>query len=265
MRDVAVELGLEIDVADMRLRGIIDRLDLTESGELVVIDYKTGRAPSERFERGRLSGVHIYALLCERVLGRLPVEVRLLHLRDPVAITAVPTEQSLRGHRQRTLAVWQAIERACARDDFRPRPGASASSATSRTCARRSAANCRSRWPLDVVPDDRGPAGPAGADQPTGWPPAVDRFDAGVERLFDRLRGQPVPDTTAAVVSNLGDYGAIWVALAALKGRHRGPRRVLVVRRLALAGFGSSAVNTAAKRLVAGDGPSGPSRASGSW
>jgi len=124
VRDVGLELGLEVDVAGMRLRGIIDRLDLTESGELVVIDYKTGRAPSERFERGRMSGVHIYALLCERLLGRLPVEVRLLHLRDPVTITAVPTEQSLRGQRQRTLAVWQAIERACARDDFRPRPGA---------------------------------------------------------------------------------------------------------------------------------------------
>ena len=49
--------------------------------------------------------------------------MRLLYLRDPVTIVAVPTEQSLRGQRQRTSAVWTAIERACARDDFRPRPG----------------------------------------------------------------------------------------------------------------------------------------------
>ncbi len=123
VRDVGVELGLEVDLGGVRLRGIIDRLDLTPEGDLVVIDYKTGRAPSERFERGRLSGVHIYALLCERVLGRLPVEVRLLHLRDPLTIVSVPTEQSLRGQRQRMLAVWDAIERACDRDDFRPRTG----------------------------------------------------------------------------------------------------------------------------------------------
>jgi putative RecB family exonuclease len=123
VREVGVELGLEVDVGDMRLRGIIDRLDLNDEGELVVIDYKTGRAPSERFERARLAGVQIYALLCERVLGRPPAEVRLLHLRDPVTITSVPTEQSLRGGRQRAVAVWEAIERACARDDFRPRPG----------------------------------------------------------------------------------------------------------------------------------------------
>lgn len=120
---VGVELGLEAMVGDVRLRGIIDRLDLTDDGRLVVVDYKTGRAPAVRFEQGRLTGVHTYALLCERVLGRMPVEVRLLHLRDPVVITAVPTEQSLRGQRQRTVAVGQAIRRACDRDDFRPRPG----------------------------------------------------------------------------------------------------------------------------------------------
>jgi putative RecB family exonuclease len=120
--DVGMELGLEIDLDGVRLRGIIDRLDLNEDGELVVIDYKTGRAPSLRFERGRLTGVHMYALLCERLFGRTPAEVRLLYLRDPVTIVAVPSEQSVRGQARRTMAVWQAIERACEHEDFRPRP-----------------------------------------------------------------------------------------------------------------------------------------------
>ena len=104
---------------------------------------------------------------------------------------------------------------------------------------------------------------PAGADQPPGSPPAVDRFDAAAERAFDRLRGRPLLDTTAAVLSNLGDYGAIWVALAAVKGRRRGARRVQVARRLALAGFGSSAVNAAAKQLVGRERPDRSDRASG--
>ena len=119
---VGVELGLEAGIGDMVLRGIIDRLDLTEDGELVVVDYKTGRAPSTQFEQGRLQGVHTYALLCEQVLGRYPAQVKLLYLRDPVAIVATPTEQSVRGHRMRTTAVWSAIERACEKEDFRPRP-----------------------------------------------------------------------------------------------------------------------------------------------
>lgn len=122
VRAVGVELGLEVDLGSLRLRGIIDRLDVTADGDLVVVDYKTGRAPSLRFERTKMAGVHTYALLCERVFGRPPVEVRLLHLRDPLTISAVPNEQSLLGQERRTLAVWSAIERACDREDFRPRP-----------------------------------------------------------------------------------------------------------------------------------------------
>ena len=86
------------------------------------MDYKTGRVPSVNQEQQRLSGVQFYALLCEQVLGRRPVSVRLLYLREPLAIEAEPSEQAVRGTRQRTAAVWSAIERACEHEDFRPRP-----------------------------------------------------------------------------------------------------------------------------------------------
>jgi putative RecB family exonuclease len=36
-------------------------------------------------------------------------------------ITAEPSEQVLRGQRQKALAVWSAIERACEAEDFRPK------------------------------------------------------------------------------------------------------------------------------------------------
>ncbi len=120
---VGVELGVETMVDDLRLRGIIDRLDVDAEGNLIVVDYKTGRAPGERFERGSLGGVQTYALLCESMLGRAPAEVRLLYLREPVAITAVASEQSIRGQRKRAVAVWTAIERACDAEDFRPHVG----------------------------------------------------------------------------------------------------------------------------------------------
>ncbi|MGP0031413.1 MAG: RecB family exonuclease [Acidimicrobiales bacterium] len=123
VRAIGVELGVEIERDGLRLRGVIDRLDLGPDGALTVVDYKTGRAPSERYEQGRMGGIQTYALLCQRLLGRAPAEVRLLHLRDPVVISAVPTPQSLRGQERRTAAVWGAIERACATEDFRPRIG----------------------------------------------------------------------------------------------------------------------------------------------
>jgi putative RecB family exonuclease len=119
-RAVGIELGVETVVDGMRLRGIIDRLDVTPDGDLIVVDYKTGRAPSERFERGSMGGVQTYALLCESLLGRAPAEVRLLYLRQPVAISSVPSEQTIRGQRRRAVAVWSAIERACDAEDFRP-------------------------------------------------------------------------------------------------------------------------------------------------
>jgi putative RecB family exonuclease len=122
-RAVGIELGVETDLDGLRLRGIIDRLDVMPHGRLIVVDYKTGRAPSERFERGSLGGVQTYALLCESMLGQAPAEVRLLYLREPVAITATATEQTIRGQRRRATAVWTAIERACHAEDFRPNVG----------------------------------------------------------------------------------------------------------------------------------------------
>lgn len=119
---VGVELLLEAEVGGLRLRGIIDRLDVTADGEFIVIDYKTGRVPSEMQEHSRLGGVQFYALLCEQVLGRRPISVRLLYLKEPMVIAADPSEQALRGLRQRTTAVWSAIERACEDEDFRPKP-----------------------------------------------------------------------------------------------------------------------------------------------
>ena len=80
------------------------------------------RVPSVTQEQQRLGGVQFYALLCEHVLGRRPVAVRLLYLREPLAIEARPSDQAIRGTRQRTAAVWSAIERACQHEDFRPRP-----------------------------------------------------------------------------------------------------------------------------------------------
>lgn len=119
---IGIELKLEVQVAGVRLRGIIDRLELDAAGELVVTDYKTGRAPGESHEQQRLAGVSFYSLLCERLFGRRPAKVQLLYLADPIAILATPTDRSTRGVERKLAAVWSAVERACARDDFRPNP-----------------------------------------------------------------------------------------------------------------------------------------------
>ena len=122
IRVIGTELLLEAQLGSLVLRGIIDRLELDDDGELVVTDYKTGKAPWIAQEQSRLGGVHFYAFLCERVFGRRPARVQLLHLREPIAISTVPSEQSIRGLEVRAKAVWSAVELACEHEDFRPRP-----------------------------------------------------------------------------------------------------------------------------------------------
>jgi putative RecB family exonuclease len=121
VHDVGLELRLEATVGSLALRGVIDRLDLDADGELVVTDYKTGRAPSTNYEQQSLAGVHFYSFLCTEVLGRRPRAVRLMYLRTGETITTTPSEQSVRFLTTRTQAVWKAVETACRTGDFRPR------------------------------------------------------------------------------------------------------------------------------------------------
>lgn len=120
---IGVELRLEAQVGDLTLRGIIDRLDLDADGQLIVTDYKTGRAPGMKYEQSKLGGVHFYSFLCESVLGQRPAAIRLMYLRTGEVITATPSSQSTRFITTRTTAVWKAVERACISGDFRPRSG----------------------------------------------------------------------------------------------------------------------------------------------
>jgi putative RecB family exonuclease len=120
VRPIGLELRLSVTLGSLTLRGVIDRLELDDDGELVVTDYKTGAVPSERAEQDRLGGVHFYSLLCDRLFGRRPVRVQLLYLSKPEVLSITPSEQSVTGMERRAVALFAAVERACARDDFRP-------------------------------------------------------------------------------------------------------------------------------------------------
>ncbi len=121
VHDIGLELRLEAPVGDLTLRGIIDRLDLDADGRLIVVDYKTGRAPSVNFEQARMNGVHFYSFLCESLLGQRPATIRLMYLKTGEVIEATPSAQSVRFITTRTTAVWKAVEKACQTGDFRPK------------------------------------------------------------------------------------------------------------------------------------------------
>lgn len=119
---IGLELKMTAHLEGVTLRGVIDRLELGPDGELIVTDYKTGAAPKEQWEQKSLAGVHVYALLCEQVLGRRPARVQLLYLSTPEAIIATPSDGSTRSVRSKSTAIMQAVRTACERGDFRPKP-----------------------------------------------------------------------------------------------------------------------------------------------
>ncbi|KJE78079.1 RecB family exonuclease [Ferrimicrobium acidiphilum] len=119
---LGTELMLEFQVGDVLARGVIDRLDRDPDGELVVVDYKTGRPPSHTHEQDKLAGVLFYALLVERVLGVRPKSVKLMYLRDRMVIESEATSHRLQAVEGKTAAIWAAVRMACETGNFRPRP-----------------------------------------------------------------------------------------------------------------------------------------------
>jgi undecaprenyl-diphosphatase len=80
-------------------------------------------------------------------------------------------------------------------------------------------------------------------------------IDEAVDAAFEPLRGNPKADRVAVVLSNLADYGLIWVVLAGVKARRRGPGRRRAVVGLAAAGFSSLIVNRIVKDAIARERP----------
>jgi undecaprenyl-diphosphatase len=78
----------------------------------------------------------------------------------------------------------------------------------------------------------------------------VSTIDEAVDAAFEPLRGRPEIDRAAALVSNLADYGFVWVLLAGLKARRRGADRRRAVVALAAAGFSSLLVSRVVKAAV---------------
>lgn len=105
------------------LRGIIDRVEILPNGDWILSDYKTGRSPSQNYALGSFFGLKFYALVCWRAFGKLPAELRLLHLQEPEVISLVPTPQMLEGLERQLNAIALAISRAHTTGDWRPRPG----------------------------------------------------------------------------------------------------------------------------------------------
>lgn len=119
-RELYVETVLD---SGLCLRGYVDRLDRAAgTGELRVVDYKTGKAPREGFEQRAMFQMRFYGLVLWRLLGRVPRLLQLVYLGSGEVLRYEPDEADLRATERKLRALWRAIERAAATGDWRPSP-----------------------------------------------------------------------------------------------------------------------------------------------
>jgi putative RecB family exonuclease len=117
------ELRVEVELGSgLLLRGFVDRLDVSPAGDLRVVDYKTGRAPSPGFEAKAMFQMRFYALVLWRVYGRVPRLLQLMYLGSGEVLRYEPDEADLRATEVKVEALWRAIERATVTGDWRPSP-----------------------------------------------------------------------------------------------------------------------------------------------
>ncbi len=119
--------GLERTVSTttehLALSGRVDRID-ERDGELVIVDYKTGKRSPDEADVGGSLALAIYALAAERTLRKPCRTVELHHLPSDTQVSYRHNDQSLARHIKRAEAIAIEARRAVAGDDFPATPGA---------------------------------------------------------------------------------------------------------------------------------------------
>jgi putative RecB family exonuclease len=161
-REMAVQTMLE---SGLTLRGYIDRLDVARTGEVRIVDYKTGTAPREEYEARALFQMKFYALVLWRTTGVIPRQLQLIYLGNGEIMRLTPDEADLQSTERKINALWRAIQRARDTGDWRPRP-----SRLCDWCAHQALCPAYGGTPppLPVITE-----APLSQDQPADAPPAT--------------------------------------------------------------------------------------------
>jgi putative RecB family exonuclease len=121
------EVHVEIDLtSSIYLHGYIDRLDVASSGEVRIVDYKTGKSPKPGWEDKALFQLWIYALIYWRRHGVIPKLLQLIYLGNGQLLRNTPSETDLLRTEKKLLAIADQILFSIENDSWMPK--------TSRLC-----------------------------------------------------------------------------------------------------------------------------------
>lgn len=104
-----VEKWFELPVDGALVVGSIDRVDVTDDGELEIVDYKTSKRVRDRNRVRSSLQLALYALACQHLYGRLPVAVTLDFLVPGVRVRVPTDEMDLLGARRQVTEVADGV------------------------------------------------------------------------------------------------------------------------------------------------------------
>jgi len=117
------EMHLEDDFdSDIYLHGYVDRLDVAPTGEVRIVDYKTGKSPRPGWEEKALFQLRVYALLYWKNTGVLPRLLQLIYLGDGRIVKSNPTMAEIESAEKVLRRVAQDILNSIEKEYWPPKP-----------------------------------------------------------------------------------------------------------------------------------------------
>lgn len=92
------------------VRGFIDRVDVAPTGQVRVVDYKTGKKPLPRYSDQAKFQMRFYALVYWRLYGRIPDQLRLMYLKVMDSMFLAPCKEELEYFERDLADLWVKIQ-----------------------------------------------------------------------------------------------------------------------------------------------------------
>ena len=102
------------------VRGFIDRVDIAPTGEVRVVDYKTGKKPLPRYSQDAQFQMRFYALVYWRMFGVVPTQLKLMYLKVMDSMILAPSREELEYFERDLAELWWKIEADGKSGNFRP-------------------------------------------------------------------------------------------------------------------------------------------------
>lgn len=92
------------------VRGFIDRVDTAPTGEVRVVDYKTGKKPKPQWSQQAQFQMLFYALVYWRLFDSIPAQLRLMYLKVNDSMFLSPSKEQLEFFERDLAELWAKIE-----------------------------------------------------------------------------------------------------------------------------------------------------------